>query len=111
MRIPTMWYVRPAKVTPANVYAQSDKSLCQSPEYSMTVKLLTDQHLEFPSLKGGCTGLLEFTLVKMPHCWKSYVAAHIILLFYIVIWFVIYHRGLFRVNPSVRYICPDMEII
>ena len=44
----------------------------------MIVKLLTDYHLEFLSLKGGCTGLSESSLVKMPHCWKSHVAAHII---------------------------------
>ena len=30
----------------------------------MTVKLLTDQHLEFLSLKGDCTGSSESTLVK-----------------------------------------------
>ena len=46
----------------------------------MSVKLLTEHHLEFPSLKGGCIGLFESTLVKMPHCWKSHFAAHIILL-------------------------------
>ena len=39
----------------------------------MTVKLLTEHNLEFLSLKGGCTGLSESTLVKMPHCWKSNV--------------------------------------
>ena len=43
----------------------------------MTVKLLTDHHLEFLSLKRGCKGLSEFTLAKMLHCWKSHVAAHI----------------------------------
>ena len=37
----------------------------------MSVKLLTEHHLEFLSLKGGCTGSSESTLVKMPHCWKS----------------------------------------
>ena len=41
----------------------------------MSVKLLTEHHLEFLSLNGGCTGLSESTLVKMPHCWKSHVAA------------------------------------
>ena len=46
----------------------------------MTVKLLTEQHLEFVSLKGACTGSSEFTLVKMLHCWKSHVTAR--LLFY-----------------------------
>ena len=59
--------------------AQSDQSLCLSLEYLMTVKLLTEHHLEFLSFKkGGCTGLSESTLVKMSHCWKLYVAAHFI---------------------------------
>ena len=43
----------------------------------MTVKLLTEHHLEFLSLKGACTGSSEYTLVKMPHCLKSQVAAHL----------------------------------
>ena len=30
----------------------------------MIDKLLTEYHLEFLSLKGGCRGLSEFTLVK-----------------------------------------------
>ena len=42
----------------------------------MIVKLLTEHHLEFLSLKGGCTGSPESTLVKMPHCWKSHALAH-----------------------------------
>ena len=41
----------------------------------MSVKLLTEHHLEFLSLKGGCTGSSESTLVKMPHYWKSHAAA------------------------------------
>ena len=41
----------------------------------MIVKLLTDHHLEFLSLKGG---LSESTLVKMSNCWKSHAAAHFI---------------------------------
>ena len=48
----------------ACAYAQSDQSLCKSLEYSMTVKLLTEHHLEFLSLKGGCTGSAESTLVN-----------------------------------------------
>ena len=44
----------------------------------MTVKLLTEHHLELLSLKGGCTGSSESTLVKMPHCWKSHVTAQMI---------------------------------
>ena len=39
--------------------------------------LLTEHHLGFLSLKGGCTGSPESTLVKMPHCWKSHATAHI----------------------------------
>ena len=46
-------------------------------EYSMSVKLLNEHHLEFLSLKGGCTGSSESTYVKMPHCWKSHDTAHI----------------------------------
>ena len=44
----------------------------------MTVKLLTEHNLEFISLKWGCTGLSESTHVKIPHCRKSNVVAHII---------------------------------
>ena len=44
----------------------------------MIVKLLTEHHLEFLSLKGGCRGLSESTLVKLSNCWKSHAAAHII---------------------------------
>ena len=42
----------------------------------MSVKLLTEHHLEFLSLKEGCTGWSESILVKMPHCWKSHALAH-----------------------------------
>ena len=41
----------------------------------MSVKLLTKHHLEFLSLKGGCTGSSDSTLAKMPHCWKSHAMA------------------------------------
>ena len=41
----------------------------------MIVKLLTEHHLEFLSLKGGCRGSSETTLVKMSNCWKSHAAA------------------------------------
>ena len=44
----------------------------------MIFKLLTEHHLEFLSLKGGCRGSSESTYVKMPHCWKSHVAALIV---------------------------------
>ena len=41
----------------------------------MIVKLLTEHHLEFLSLKGGCRGSSESTLVKMLDCWKSHALA------------------------------------
>ena len=43
----------------------------------MSVKLLTEHHFRFLSFKGGCTGSSESKLVKMPHCWKSHVTAHL----------------------------------
>ena len=43
----------------------------------MILRLLTEHHLEFLSLKRGCTGSSESFLVKIPHCWKSHIAAHI----------------------------------
>ena len=55
-------------------FAQSDQSLSLSHEYSRSVKLLTERHLEFRSLKGGCIGSPESTFVKIQHCWKSHVA-------------------------------------
>ena len=51
-----MWYVRPAKAQ------TSDQSLCLSLEYSMTVKLLTEHHLEFLSLTGAAQARLSLDL-------------------------------------------------
>ena len=42
----------------------------------MIVKLLTEHHLEFLSLKEGCRGSSESTLVKISNCWKSHELAH-----------------------------------
>ena len=78
----------------ACAYAQSDQSICWSLKYSMTVKLLTKHHLEFLGLKEGCTGSPESTLVKMPHCWKSHVAAH----FLFLTMCVTYPEGIIRFN-------------
>ena len=47
----------------------------------MSVKLRNEHHLEFLSLKGGCTGSSESTLVKMLHCCKSHYTAQILKLF------------------------------
>ena len=43
----------------------------------MIVQLLTEHHLEFLSLKGGCRGSSRSTLVKMSNCWKSHVMDNI----------------------------------
>ena len=64
------------RLRPACACTQSDQSHCLSLECSMTVELLTKNHLGFLSLKGGRTGSSESTLVKMPHFWKSHVMAH-----------------------------------
>ena len=65
------------RLRPACAYAQTDQSLCWSLKYSMTVKLLTEPHLRFLNLKGGCTGLSESTPVEIPHSWKSGVTAQL----------------------------------
>ena len=39
----------------------------------MIVKLLTEHHLEFLSLKGGCRGSSESTHVKMPY-FRNYMS-------------------------------------
>ena len=70
MRFPTMWFSLCA-------YAQSDWSLCLSLGYYMNIKLLNEHNLDFLSLKEGYTGSSESIHVKMPHCWKSHVAAHL----------------------------------
>ena len=54
----------------------------------MIVKLLTEYHLGFLSLKGGRTGSSESTHVKMPHCWKSHILAH----YYLTYLPVLLHR-------------------
>ena len=43
----------------------------------MIVKLLTEHHLQFLSLKGSCRGWPDSTRVKMSNCWKSHATAHI----------------------------------
>ena len=43
----------------------------------MTLRPLTEYILEFASFKGSCTCSSESTLVKIPHCWISQVAARL----------------------------------
>ena len=59
----------------------------------MTVKLLTEHHLEFLSLKGGCRGSSESTLVKMSNCWKSHALAHL------------YYLPLFSILSKIEILC------
>ena len=51
----------------------------------MIVKLLTEHHLEFLSLKGGCAGSSESTPVKMSNCWKSHAAAQLCVMVLLII--------------------------
>ena len=72
MRFPT----KPAKAQIRDcAYAHSDQSHFSSLEYSMIIKLLAEHHMASISLKSVCTGWSESTHVKIPHCWKSHVAA------------------------------------
>ena len=80
MRFLTKWYMcmcDQQSLKLACAYSHSDQSPCLSLEYSMTVKLLTEHHLEFLRLKVDYTGSSEPTHVKMPHCWKSHVDAQL----------------------------------
>ena len=43
----------------------------------MTVNLLTEHHLEFLSLEGGCRGSSESSHVKFSNCWKSHALAQL----------------------------------
>ena len=72
----------------------------------MSVKLLTGHHLEFLSLKGGCTGSSESTLVKIPHCWKSHVMALLFIIThsYLEVWLEFTSVICFVIN----WLCKDM---
>ena len=49
----------------ACAYAQSDQSLCKSVEYYMSVKLLTEHHLEFLSFREAAHARL---ILHLPKC-------------------------------------------
>ena len=76
----------------------------------MTVKLLTEHHLEFLSLKGGCRGLTESTHVKMPHCWKSHALAHF---FFHTLFLVVYND--YHIDPDIFILAqsedPDQQLL
>ena len=48
----------------------------------MIVKLLTEHHLEFLSLKGDCRGSSESTHVKMSNCWKFHATVHVLIVLF-----------------------------
>ena len=52
------------RLRPACAYAQSDQSISLSLEYSMTVKLLTEHHLEFLGLKEAAQARMSLHLSK-----------------------------------------------
>ena len=58
----------------------NNQSLCESLDYSLSVKLLAEYHLKFLSLKGCYTGS---ALVKLSHK-NSHDASHIYNLTYIL---------------------------
>ena len=70
----------------------------------MIVKLLTEHHLEFLTLKGGCTGSSESTHLKMPHCRKSHALAHMI---YIYIYLLKDNKH--YMNGKTIYICYGVD--
>ena len=75
----------------------------------MSVKLLIEHNLEFLSLKGDNRGLSESTLVKMPHCWKSHVMAHLSLL---ISWSRGQYHHIYTVKPVLScYSKEDQKLI
>ena len=45
----------------------------------MSVKLQTEHYLEFLSLKEAAQARLSLHMSKLPHCWKSRVVAHLLI--------------------------------
>ena len=60
---------------------QSLRSACPYASRLHILKVFSyEQHLEILSLKGGCRGSSESTLVKMSNCWKSHALAQMLIL-------------------------------
>ena len=77
MRFPTMWYVQQAKAQTSMRIPTvwSEPLLVTWIFYEVSYWI---NSIWFHFLKGGCTGSHVPIRVKMPHCWKSHVAAHIL---------------------------------
>ena len=82
--------------------SQYSRFLTMSLECSMIVKLLTEHHLEFLSLKGGCIGLSESTRVDIPHCWKSHATAHILRASWKISYYICHYLYTLNVKPSLN---------
>ena len=88
----------------ACAYAQSDQSLCLSLAYSMNIKLLTEHHLEFLSLKGDCTGLSKCHILEIS-CRGSNVLKHCRCpMNYLIYLTFITHYLLAKTNKSILYL-------
>ena len=72
MRFPTMWYVRPAKPQISLRIRSLIGAIASRLTTLWVLSYCLNIIMEFLSLKEGCTVSSEFTLVKMPHCWKSH---------------------------------------
>ena len=73
----------------------------------MIVKLLTENHLEFLSLTGGCRGSSESTLVIPSNCWKSHTGAHF--RFYLLDAFALF-AVVFIITPLVCFLSKFMLV-
>ena len=73
-----MPFVRPSKAQISRAYAQTDQRICMLPEYSLIVKLLTEHHLEFLSLKNVAQARLSLQLSKY------HIAGHLMSWFIII---------------------------
>ena len=77
----------------------------------MSVKLLTEHHLEFLSLKGDCTGSSESRLVKIPHCWKSHVTAHMFVNLIYYMYYTCFLSVCFRYTADVDKTMTVLKIV
>ena len=68
MKFPTMW---------CETIKASDQPVHMHSVIRATFRLLSYRlnNIGASRLKRGCTGSSEYTLVTMPHCWKSHVVS------------------------------------
>ena len=76
MRFPTMCVRTKVSDQPAHTRSLI-RAFASRLSGSMIVKLLTEHHYEFLSLKGGCRGSSEYTHVKISHEKKCHVVGNL----------------------------------